>query len=187
MVVTLPGTGIDVETRTGGSGDEIQIVAADAVARAHGANPTAASAGADVGIIANRHGVPFVIGGHPNIISRSHTVADSDGAQTDAALVTISTGSKIVVTQISAICDANNTTNIVVRIGFGTTNVPTPSLAGTNGLLIDGVFGSGSGQQKGSGSSIIAVGADNEDLRLTCGDPVGGNLYVQYSYFTIES
>jgi len=187
MGVTLPGTGTDVETRTGASGDEIQTVALDAIAKAHGANPTAVAAGADAFLIVNRHGIPFVLGGHPNIISRSHVIADSDGAQTDFALLSVSTGAKIVVTQISAVCDAANTINVAVRIGFGTANVPTPSKAGTNGLLIDGVFGPGSGQQKGMGGGILAIGADDEDLRVTCGDPVGGNLYIQYSYFTIES
>jgi len=145
------------------------------------------AAAAEAVLFANRHGIPFVLGGHPNIISRSHVVSDSDGAQTDFALLSVSTGSKIVITQISAVCDANNTTNIAVRIGFGTANVPTPSKSGTNGLLIDGVFGAGSGQQKGMGAGIIAIGADDEDLRLTCGDPVSGNLFIQYSYFTIES
>jgi hypothetical protein len=187
MGVTLPGTGTDVETRTGGSGDEIQVIALDAIAKAHGANPTAAAAGADVGLIANRHGIPFVLGGHPNIISRSHVISDADGAQTNFALLSVSTGAKIVITQISAVCDANNTTNIAVSIGFGTASVPTPSKAGTNGLIIDGVFGAGSGQQKGMAGGIVAIGADDEDLRLTCGDPVSGNLFIQYSYFTIES
>ena|SRR4029077_14015185 len=187
MGITLPGTGLDVETRTGASGDEIQTVALDAIAKAHGANPTAVAAGADAFLIANRHGIPFVLGGHPNIISRSHVVSDSDGAQTNAALLSVSAGAKIVITQISAVCDAANTANVAVRIGFGTASVPSPSLSGTNGLVIDGVFGPGSGQQKGVGGGIIAIGADDEDLRLTCGDPVGGNLYIQYSYFTIES
>lgn len=121
----------------------------------------------------------------PDNISRSHVIADADGAQTNYALLTVATGSKIAITQISAVCDAANTINVAVRIGFGTANVPTPALAGTNGLLIDGVFGPGSGQQKGAGAGAIAIGADDEDLRMTCGDPQGGNLYIQYSYYLI--
>lgn len=187
MGITLPGTGTDVETRTGPGGDERQVMILGAKAIAHGANPTAVAAGGEADLFVNRHGVPFVLGGHPNIISRSHVIADSDGAQTNYALLAVAAGSKAVITQISAVCDAGNTTNIAVRIGFGTASVPTPALAGTNGLVIDGVFGAGSGQQKGMGAGIIAIGDDDEDLRLTCGDPVGGNLFIQYSYFTIES
>jgi hypothetical protein len=186
MAITLPGAGASVESRTKGS-DQRQVVATGGVAVAHGSNPTAVAAAAESDLLTNRHGIQFVLGGHPNVISRSHTIADADGAQTDYALLTISTGSKIVVTQISAVCDAANTINTAVRIGFGTATLPAPALAGTNGLLIDGVFGPGSGQQKGVGAGILAIGADNEDLRITCGDPQGGNLYVQYSYFTIES
>lgn len=187
MAITLPGTGLDVETRTGPGGDERQVMILGAKAVAHGTNPTAVAAGGEADLFTNRHGIPFVLGGHPNIIARSHVIADADGAQTDYALVSVSAGSKIVVTQISAVCDAANTINVAVRIGFGTVNVPTPALAGTNGLVIDGVFGPGSGQQKGQGAGILAIGADGEDLRLTCGDPQGGNLFVQYSYFVIES
>jgi hypothetical protein len=187
MAITLPGTGSDVETRTGAGGDERQVIALGSKAVAHGSNPSAVAAGVEADLPVNRHGVPFIIGGHPNIISRSHTVTDSDGPQTNTALLSVSTGTKIVVTQISAVCDANNTTNIAVRIGFHTTTVPAASLSGTNGLLIDGIFGAGSGQQKGDGGGIIGIGADAEDLLLTCGDPVSGNVFIQYSYFTIES
>lgn len=186
MAITLPGTGASVESRTKGS-DQRQVVATGGVAVAHGANPTAVAAGADIDFVTNRHGIPFFIGGHPGIYSTSHTISDSDGAQTNLALCTATAGWKIGITQISAVCDANNTTNIAVRIGFGAASVPTPTLAGTNGLLIDGVFGAGSGQQKGTGAGIVAVGNNDEDLRITCGDPVSGNLYVQYSYFVIES
>ena len=37
---------------------------------AHGSNPTAATVGQRMTIKANRHGIPFVLGGHPNIISK---------------------------------------------------------------------------------------------------------------------
>jgi hypothetical protein len=154
---------------------------------AHGANPTAVAAADAVRQIANRAGIPFVIGGHPNIITRDNTILASDGAQTNASLLTISTGSKIVVTQISAVCDAANSVNVAVRIGLGTATVPAAALAGTNKLLINGKFSAGGGQQKGNGAGIIATGADDEDLRITCDSPTGGALYVTYSYYTIDS
>ncbi len=154
---------------------------------AHGTNPTAVAAADRTVWYGNRAGVPFVIGGHPNIITRSHIIAASDGAQTDAALLTISTGSKIVITQISAAMDAANSVNVAVKIGFGTATIPAASLAGTAAILIEGQFAGGGGIQKGNGTGIIGIGADNEDLRITSGSPTGGNIRVTYSYYTIES
>ncbi len=156
-------------------------------ALAHGTNPTAVAAAQRTDWLANRAGVPWVIGGHPNIITRSHIIAASDGAQTDAALLTISTGSKIVITQISATMDAANSVNVAVKIGFGTATIPAASLAGTAAILLEGQFAGGGGHQKGNGAGIIGIGADNEDLRITSGSPTGGNIRVTYSYYTIES
>src|SRR3990167_6984330 len=61
---------------------------------AHGTNPTAVDASDRTDWYSNTAGIPWVIGGHPNVITRSHIIADSDGAQTDAALLTIATGAK---------------------------------------------------------------------------------------------
>lgn len=167
--------------------DEGNPVKVGGKAVAHGSNPTAVAAADRTDWYFNRAGVPFVIGGHPNIITRSHLVADSDGAQTDAALVTVGAGSKIVVTRLTVICDNANTGDCRVAIGFGTANVPTAALAGVNGMLLDASLDGGAGVTIGDGSGILGVGADNEDLRLTCSDPAGGNIRISYSYFTIES
>ncbi len=154
---------------------------------AHGTNPTAVAAADRTDWLFSRAGIPFIIGGHPNVITRSHLVADSDGAQTDAALVTVSAGAKIVVTRMTVICDNTNTGDCRVAVGFGAANVPTNILAGVDGLLVDGSFDGGAGVTIGDGSGIIAVGGDGVDLRLTCSDPVGGNIRISYSYYTIES
>jgi hypothetical protein len=155
---------------------------------AHGANPTAVAAADRTDWYFNRAGIPFVIGGHPNIVSKGHIIADSDGAQTDAALIgSISAGTKIVLTRISVVCDNANTGDCAITIGFGTANVPTPTLAGATGIVVNGSFDGGAGITIGDGSGIIAVGADGEELRITCSDPAGGNIRVSYSYFTIES
>ncbi len=156
-------------------------------ALAHGTNPTAVTAGDRTYWLANRAGVPWVIGGHPNVITRENTILSSDGAQTNAALISVSTGSKIVLTQISVVSDAATTVNTAVRIGFGTATVPAATLAGTAKLVLNGNFSAGGGMQKGNGAGIIGVGADDEDLRITCGAPTTGALYVAYSYYTIES
>ncbi len=156
-------------------------------ALAHGTNPTAVTAADRTDWLANRAGIPWVIGGHPNIITRSHIIAAADGAQTDAALLTISTGAKIVITQISATMDAANSGNTAVKIGFGTSTIPAASLSGTAAILLEGSWAGGGGHQKGNGAGIIGIGADNEDLRITCGSPTAGNIRVTYSYYTIES
>ena len=154
---------------------------------AHGTNPTAVAADDRTNGYANRHGIPWVIGGHPNVITRSHLVAAADGAQTDAALLTVAGGAKIVVTALSITMAAANTVNVAFRIGFGAATIPASALAGTAAILMEGQFGPGGGQSKGNGSGILGVGADGEDLRLTCGAATGGNVYVTYSYYTIES
>ncbi len=157
-------------------------------ALAHGTNPTAVAAADRVYWLANRAGVPWVIGGHPNVITRSHLIAHSDGAQTNAALLTIGSGSKAVITEISVFADGLNPAPAAVRIGFGTASVPASTLAGTAAIVIEGLIAAGVRLSRGGGSGIIAIGADNEDLRITCDDPgASGNFRVTYSYYTIES
>lgn len=158
-----------------------------AKAVAYGVNPTGVAAADRTDLYANRAGILFTIGGHPNVISRCNIVADSDGAQTDAALVSTAGGAKIALTHLSVSMDASNTGNVRVRIGFGAANVPADALSGTAGIVLHGDFSAGSGLSIGNGSAVIAIGADGEDLRVTCEDPAGGNVFIRYSYFTIES
>lgn len=126
-----------------------------------------------------------VIAGVSTVVSRSHIIADSDGAQSDAALITCTSPTQIVVTQLSAKADASNTGNVSVRIGFGAAAVPAGSLSGTDAILLHGKFSAGQGQQVGNGAGIIAIGAAGHDLRVTSDDPAGGNIYITYSYYTI--
>lgn len=155
---------------------------------AHGANPTAVAAADRTDWYFSRAGIPFVIGGHPNVVCVGHLIADSDGAQTNAALIgSISSGTKIVLTRISVVCDNANTGDCAVTIGFGTANTPVPDLDGTVGTVVNGSFDGGAGITIGDGSGIIAVGGDGEELRVTCSDPAGGNIRISYSYYTIDS
>ncbi len=166
------------------SGNPVKV---GAVAIAHGTNPTAVAAADRTNLYANRAGIPFVISGHPNVIARSATIDDADGAQTNASLLTVSGGSKIVVTSISATCSGSNSGAIAVRLGFGTATLAAASETGADGILLEGKFPAGGGHQRGNGAGILGVGADGEDLRVTCDDPVGGSLFVTFSYYTIES
>lgn len=147
---------------------------------AHGANPTAVTAGQRTKAYANRAGVPFWIGGHPNIVTIE---AAYTAAQTDTAIVTVATGTKIAVTQIQVVTDSANTAFPQVRVGFGTANTPTT----TGVLLTHPGLPAGGGVSRGDGSGILGVGSDDADLRVTCGAPTGGSLRVLCSYYTIES
>jgi hypothetical protein len=155
---------------------------------AHGSNPTAVAAGDRTDSYANRHGILFTIGGHPNVITRSAQVSDADGAQTDASIVgTINSGTKVVVTRLSIFTDNANTGDTSVKVGFGASTLPASSETGANGILFEGSLDANSGINIGDGSGILGIGGDGEEFRLTCGDPAGGNLTVAFSYFTIES
>lgn len=162
-----------------------------AKAIAHGTNPTAVAAADRTDLYANRHGVLFTIGGHPNIITRTVHIADADGAQTNASIVgTINTGTKVAVTSIAVTLDSATTATggVAVKIGFGATTIPADSTTGADGVLLDHPgIAAGSGMVLGNGSGILGIGGDGEELRLTCEDPTGGNLAVTFSYYTIES
>lgn len=149
---------------------------------AHSANPDAADALDAVVPIANRHRVPFVIGGHPNVVTLKHTTITT--AVTDAAIVTVAGGLKIVVTRLSVTLDNASTVFPTVLIGFAAANTPT-----TTGVLYShGGFPAGGGQSVGDGSGIVGVGADGEDLRVTTtGNATGNGVHITVSYYTIES
>lgn len=172
----------DVAHDTADAGEPVKI---GAKAIAHGTNPTAVTADDRTNLYANRAGILFTIGGHPNVICKNLNVTDGDGAQTDTALVTVSSGTKIVVTHVTVTADNANTGDVAVRIGFGTANTPSADAAGI--ILAHAGVPKGSGVSVGNGAGIIGIGADNEDLRLTCEDPAGGAIDIVVGYFTIES
>jgi hypothetical protein len=147
---------------------------------AHSTNPTAVAAADVTDWYANRAGIPFVIGGHPNIVSLEVAYTT---AQTNAAIVTVGSGVKIVVTEIRATCDNANTVDTGVRVGLGATTTPTT----TGVVLTHPGIAPGSGDSRGDGSGILAIGADNDDLRITSEVPTGGSLRILVSYYTIES
>src|SRR5574343_1712844 len=82
--------GGDVAHDTADSGNPVKI---GAKAIAHGTNPTAVAAADRPDLYANRAGVLFTIGGHPNVVTLKHTTITT--AVTDAAIITVSAGTKI--------------------------------------------------------------------------------------------
>lgn len=140
---------------------------------------TGVAAGDRHDALCDRHGVQFVVGGHPDVITLE---AAYTAAQTDTALVTISAGQKIVVTQVMAVTDNANTAFPQIRLGFGAANTPT-----TTGVVFTHPgLPAGGGASRGSGAGILGVGGDGEDLRVTCGAPTGGSLRVLVSYYLID-
>lgn len=121
----------------------------------------------------------------PAVIAKSHKIADADGAQTDAALTTVSAGTRIVLTRLTVAVDEACTVGVGVRIGLGTATIGAASLAGTTDIILEhaGIV-PGGGITIGDGSGVLALGDSDEDLRITCDDPVGGALDVSYSYYT---
>lgn len=206
---TNPGTGSVVAFRDSGTalfqrsdvGGDIAHDAADstslnagpvkigAVAIAHGTNPSAVSTSLDrTNLYANRAGILFVIGGHPNVVTYGMSI--TTGATNAIIGPTISTGTKLVVTSLTVILDNASTVFPSVVIGFATAT--TPAFATTPGTakVVAGhpSVPAGGGFTRGDGSGIIGIGADDEELRITTVGTAGGNgLYVLMTGYTIES
>lgn len=145
----------------------------------HGTNPTEVAANDRTRAYANLQGLPWVIGGHPNIKTIR---ANYTAAQTNAAIVTVGAGVRIVVTRCSVLADGANSVDVQVRIGFAAATTPT-----TTGVVLShpGIK-AGSGLIEGSGAGMLGVGATGEDLRITSGVPSAGSIDVVVSYYTID-
>jgi hypothetical protein len=178
-VLTLPAMRADDAAFTIGTSE---TVAAGLLAVAHGSQPDEADALDQVIGITNRARVQYVIGGHPNVVTVKHTTITT--AVTDAAIITISTGSKIVVTAITATLDNASTVFPTLLVGFGAANTPTT----TGVILAHGGVPAGGGVNRGDGGGIIGIGADNEDLRVTTtGNATGNGLQIVVTYYIVST
>jgi hypothetical protein len=176
-VLTLPGVAGDVAHDSADSGNPLKW---GAKSIAHGANPSAVAANDRTDIYANRHGIPWVIGGHPNVLTLR---ANYTTAQSDTAIASVGGGNKIVVTRLSVTVDNACSVDVQCRIGFAAATTPT-----TTGVVLSHPgIAAGSGVVEGNGSGILGIGADGEDLRITSEVPTGGSIDVVVSYYTIES
>jgi len=150
-----------------------------------GATPAAVAAADRTDLLAMRNGLQFVISGHPNTITKNLQVTDADGAQTDTDLLgAVAAGTALVVTKVSVTADNANTVDVSVRIGFGTANTPAADAAGV--VLFHPGIAAGSGIVEGTGAGIIGIGASDQELRVTCEDPVTGSVSIVVTYFTIS-
>jgi len=188
VINEVPVTGIVSVTASANTAGDIAHDGADSgnpikvglKAIAHGTNPTAVAASDRTDWYANRAGIPWVIGGHPNVIT--HRV-NYTAAQTDAAIITVSAGTKIVVTRISVASDNATTVDVAFLIGFAAASTPT----GAGVVLAHPGLSGGESITVGDGSGILGVGADGEDLRITSEVPTTGSVDCTVSYYTVSS
>ena len=149
------------------------------------ANPTDVAAADRTDWLALRNGIPLVLGGHMNAITRT---ARTTAVQTDATIVpSIAAGTAVVVTRVTALCDKANSVDVRVKVGFGTSTLPSDATGGTDGFLVDhpGVP-AGGGFTIGDGTGILGIGASNEEVRYTVEVPTSGAVTVSVTYFTIS-
>jgi hypothetical protein len=148
-----------------------------AYAVAMGSSPTAVAAADRVRWIANRHGIPYILDGHPNIVN--FRLARFTAAQTDVVLgPTVSAGQRMVLWRLTITLDNASIVFPTILVGFGATNTPTttalfdhPGLAGGANL----------------GPGILGIGGDGEELRITTtGVATGAGVGVSGAYFLIE-
>jgi len=185
--VTLSGT-LTVQGSVAHDGaDSGNPVKVGGRAVAHGATPTEVAAADRTDLLTNRQGVPFVMGGVPNVKTFEYRWTT---AQTNDAVVSVSAGTKIVVTSLMVTVDEAATVGVKVRVGFGTASVPTEA---ADGAGIAGVFFShgglvpGGGATRGDGSGILGIGADDEDVRITAGAPTSGEAHLVLTYYEVAS
>lgn len=138
----------------------------------------------------NRHRIPFMLGGHPNLQSAEYITTAAQTSGGDNVLPLISAGTRYVITGVTVTASAANTVNTSVRLGFGTTGAPTQGASGadaiTKVILSHPGIAPGSGIVKGHAGGIVGVGGDGEELYIVCSVPTGGSLVVQVDYYTIE-
>lgn len=154
---------------------------------AHGTNPTAVAAADRTVWLFNRAGVPFVMGGHPNVQS---CVAHVTALKQDETWVAVAAGLKIVVTAVAVALSEGVTVGVNCCVGFGATTLPNFPAAPTGMVLTHPGLVPGGGFARGDGSGILGVGADGEDLRFTntaITTASGGCLRYMVTYYTIES
>lgn len=155
-------------------------------ALALGSDPTGVDAADRKWCISTTDGQIFVVNGHPNSVTKTAVVTDAAGAQTGTAIVSVSAGSRIVLTAWGVNCSNANTVNPDFRLAFDTDGTfAADSTAGVVGHIAafdDIPPGGGDGK-----TGLFVIGADDEDLRYSLGDPVTGSCTVSVSYFTIQS
>ena len=125
-----------------------------------GATPTPIAAGAPCEWHANRHGVPFVIAGHPN----TELLDDEQSTAATFTLKTVNANERFVVTGIVLYLDPWVSTDVTVTVlTVGNTILKLPNLRAGGPPIV-----------WGNGTGILHVGADAADLQWTLGTATAG-------------
>lgn len=112
-------------------------------------------------------------------------ILDSDGAQTNVAMVTVSAGTRIEVTRYAIMMDGSNSAPYNTVLGFAAATLATPNTTSGAGILQDAQgISAGQGVAMGDGTGVLGIGADGEDLRYTTEDPAGGSSTISVTYRT---
>lgn len=132
--------------------------------------------------------ISAVVNGHRNTVSVTVTIAAGDGAQTNLALMTVAAGKRVAITGYQVLASSVNSVAVDVRLGFGTATIPAAAATPVVGVMLDAkAIPAGGGVARGAGAGILAVGATDQELRLTCGAPTGGHVTVTASYFEMDA
>lgn len=174
----------DVAHDTADAGEPVKV---GHKAVSFGSDPTEVAANDRTDWYSTRAGVPFTIGGHPNVITKHLNITDADGAQTDTNVLNALVGANdvAVLTHITVTADNANTGDVQCRIGWGAAN--TPGNDAVDVVLSHPGIPAGGGVSIGNGAGILGMGASGEELRMTCEDPAGGSLDVVVGYFIIDN
>ena len=143
----------------------------------HGATPSSVAAADVTDGFANRAGVPFVIGGHPNIETLTRT---DTGAQTDTVLKTVNANERFIITAVAVFCNNANTVDVQALVEIDDT-------ADIRVVEHPGIP-PGGGFTHGNGGGILAIGIVAGDVLWTCTVPTSGSVSVSVSgYLIIEA
>lgn len=147
-----------------------------------GTGPTAVTASDRVDASFNREGALFVLPGTPTSTVREYMWTT---AQTNDAVITVSSGTRIGVTGFQFTLDEATTVGVGIRCGFGTSTLTT---APTDGNGADNTFLHHVGAVPGGGVNsppgMLAIGADDEDVRCTTEATTSGTGKLFVYYFT---
>lgn len=167
--------------------DAGEVVKVGGVAVSGSATPTSVAAADRVRWIFNQHGIPYVLGGHPNLIVREFDFGTAAQTDLNLAAAVVAADERIYVTRFEALADNANSVAVSVRAGFGTASVPAASATGVSGMIASHPgLAAGSGIICGNGAGIIAVGGAGEEPRITTSAATGGNLHVIFGYFLVD-
>ncbi len=133
------------------------------------ASPAAVDAGDVVRLAANRDGVLFCLGGHPNTLTGQQQ-RTSSGTTT---IATPASGHRFIVTELAAFADSTNTAGVRGQFKLGSQVIGRMESVPAGG-----------GFARGDGSGVLSVGA--ADAALTVESDASQTIDFHVSYFEID-